>query len=155
MGSRIVVHKTWCFAFVKAHPPPSLFVAFDPCTSHAGAGGARSRAISIRMSLNMSRDTATSASVPGAGTLVLYRLRLQPPSECQCAEQCFDRRGNVKQAWSHWVDRRNWVSATQRFELRVSRELTAAAPGTSKLGNAWSKSSGTGQRLNGRATCPV
>jgi hypothetical protein len=31
------------------------------CPDHAGAGGARSRAISIRMSLNIRSDTATSA----------------------------------------------------------------------------------------------
>src|SRR5215467_5593834 len=49
-------------------PLPSLFVAFDPCTSHAGAGGARSRAISIRMSLNITRDTVTSRCEEMAAT---------------------------------------------------------------------------------------
>jgi hypothetical protein len=31
MGSRLVAHKTYCFALVIAYPVPSLFVAFDSC----------------------------------------------------------------------------------------------------------------------------
>jgi hypothetical protein len=41
-------------------PLPSS-AASGPSGSHAGAGGARSRAISDRMSANMCHDTATSA----------------------------------------------------------------------------------------------
>jgi hypothetical protein len=37
--------------------------AFDPKTSYAGGGGARSRVISIRISANIWRDTATSAQL--------------------------------------------------------------------------------------------
>ena len=37
-------------------------IIFDPCAAHAGAGGARSWAISDRISANICRDTATSAS---------------------------------------------------------------------------------------------
>jgi hypothetical protein len=39
----------------------SSFVASDPRASHAGAGGARNRAISDRISWNICRGTATSA----------------------------------------------------------------------------------------------
>jgi hypothetical protein len=42
-------------------PPLSSFVPSDPRTGHAGAGDARSRAISDRMSANIRRGTATSA----------------------------------------------------------------------------------------------
>jgi hypothetical protein len=31
MDSRLVAHKTYCFALVMAHPLSSLFAAFDPC----------------------------------------------------------------------------------------------------------------------------
>src|SRR3984893_11716834 len=48
MGSRLVAHKTVVLCLRHGAPLPSLFVAFDPCTSHAGAGGARSRAICIK-----------------------------------------------------------------------------------------------------------
>ena len=44
-------------------PLPSLFVAFEPSASHAWAGGARSRAISDRISWNICRDTATASDV--------------------------------------------------------------------------------------------
>jgi hypothetical protein len=36
-------------------------ITFDPCAAHAGAGGARNRAISDRMSANIWRGTAISA----------------------------------------------------------------------------------------------
>jgi hypothetical protein len=42
-------------------PLPSPPVASDSIPGHAGAGGARSRAISERISANICRDTATSA----------------------------------------------------------------------------------------------
>jgi hypothetical protein len=37
-------------------------ITFDSCAAHAGAGGARNRAISDRISANSRRGTATSAS---------------------------------------------------------------------------------------------
>jgi len=40
----------------------SSFVASDPRGPHAGAGGARNRAISDRISWNICRGTATSAT---------------------------------------------------------------------------------------------
>jgi hypothetical protein len=56
-------------------PQPSLPVAFDPGPSHAGAGGARNRAISTGISLNICRDTATSANwkVTQGPWLMLWR----------------------------------------------------------------------------------
>src|SRR6516225_10943575 len=42
-------------------PPLSPLPHFMPLAAHAGVGGARSRAISDRMSANICRDTATSA----------------------------------------------------------------------------------------------
>ena len=46
------------------HPDAALrlsFIIFGPRAAHAGAGGARSRAISDRISANICRGTATSA----------------------------------------------------------------------------------------------
>jgi hypothetical protein len=43
-------------------PRPSFPATFAPVNPHAGAGGARSPVISDRMSANICRDTATSAS---------------------------------------------------------------------------------------------
>jgi hypothetical protein len=40
----------------------SSFVPSDPRAPHAGAGGARNRAISDKISWNICRDTATSAN---------------------------------------------------------------------------------------------
>ena len=41
---------------------PLSYITFGLCAAHAGAGGARSRAISDRISANICRGTATSAS---------------------------------------------------------------------------------------------
>jgi hypothetical protein len=76
MGSRLVAHKTVVLCLRHGAPLPSLFVALDPCTSHAGAGGARSRAISIRMSLNMSRDSGKTPA------LALIGQRSYAPNFC-------------------------------------------------------------------------
>jgi len=60
MGSRLGAHKTvalpssWRTPAVVVCPIRSLHLS-------RWCGGARNRAISIKMSLNMSRDTATSA----------------------------------------------------------------------------------------------
>jgi hypothetical protein len=40
---------------------PLWSITFDPCAAHAGADGARSRAMSNRISWNICRGTATSA----------------------------------------------------------------------------------------------
>ena len=53
---------TGCFAFVKAYLSCRWPSYCDPSTPHAGAGGARNRAISIKISWNICRDTATSAN---------------------------------------------------------------------------------------------
>jgi len=45
----------------KAHPSQRCLSHPDPSAPHAGAGGTRNWAISIKISLNISRDTATSA----------------------------------------------------------------------------------------------
>jgi hypothetical protein len=52
---------TRCFAFVKAHLCRRRVWHLTRSPVHAGAGGARSRAMSIRISLNIWRGTATSA----------------------------------------------------------------------------------------------
>ena len=54
--------QTGFFACGKAHLDHRCVAASDLSALHAGAGGARSRAISARMSANICRDTATSAS---------------------------------------------------------------------------------------------
>ena len=46
---------------IRAHLRRHRLSSFDPCAAHAGAGGARSRAISDRISANICRGTATSA----------------------------------------------------------------------------------------------
>jgi hypothetical protein len=50
------------FAFIKAHLRCRCLSHVIRSPGHAGAGGARRRAISDRMSWNICRDTATSAS---------------------------------------------------------------------------------------------
>jgi hypothetical protein len=54
--------KTRLSACVKAHLTYHSVARIYLYARHAGAGGARSRAISARMSANICRDTATSAS---------------------------------------------------------------------------------------------
>jgi hypothetical protein len=49
-------------AFIKAYLCPRRLSYLTRSPGHAGAGGARSRAISDRMSANICRGTATSAS---------------------------------------------------------------------------------------------
>ena len=53
--------KRAAFARIKAYLSRRRPAASDPARRHAGAGGARSRAISDRISANICRDTATSA----------------------------------------------------------------------------------------------
>ena len=50
-----------CWARFKAHLCRRRLPNLTRSAPHAGAGGARSRAMSISMSLNICRDTATSA----------------------------------------------------------------------------------------------
>jgi hypothetical protein len=50
------------FAFIKARLCRRRLSHLTPSYGHAGAGVTRSRAMSIRISANIYRDTATSAS---------------------------------------------------------------------------------------------
>src|SRR3954471_6898692 len=52
-------------AFIRAHLDPHSLPHLLPLSLYAGAGGARSRAISDRISANDRRGTATSASWNG------------------------------------------------------------------------------------------
>src|SRR5712672_3632834 len=81
MGSCLVAHKTCCFALVVAHP--CLVVCrIRSCPSHAGAGGARSRAISIRIFLNEPRhgDLLRHGEDASASWGALACLDCIPPS---------------------------------------------------------------------------
>ena len=51
---------THCFASPR-RTPSSVVCLPDPSATHFGAGGARNWAMSVKISLNISRDTATSA----------------------------------------------------------------------------------------------
>jgi hypothetical protein len=62
---------TRCFAFIKAHLCRRRLSHQTPSHGHAGAGGARSWAISDRISWNMCRGTATSAIWTGIGQQAL------------------------------------------------------------------------------------
>src|SRR5262249_21784409 len=53
--------ETWSFAFIKTHLSHRGPHLSTPKFLHAGAVGARNRAMSIRISLNICRDTASSA----------------------------------------------------------------------------------------------
>jgi hypothetical protein len=58
----VPLRQNAAFCLRRAHLTHGSVAASDLSAAHAGAGGARSRAISDRMSANICRDTATSAS---------------------------------------------------------------------------------------------
>ena len=53
--------ETRCFVLIKAYLCRRRLSHLTASPGHAGAGGARSRAISIRISWNLCRGTVTSA----------------------------------------------------------------------------------------------
>jgi hypothetical protein len=63
------------FGRIQAHLSHSSSVASGLHAAHASAGGARSRAISDRISANICRDTATSAHLEGDIAAIADDLR--------------------------------------------------------------------------------
>ena len=63
-NSRVTAPRRWNSSLCphQGAPLPSSFVAYDLAATHAGAGEARNRPISDKISANICRDTETSAN---------------------------------------------------------------------------------------------